>query len=932
MNKQKATLVFLGASNFKNKKLTSRDAFLNSKLAIENYFKLQSTYQIVETVDLFNKTSSATRQLTEIDKHFEKIDADYLFLIYIGHGEFRTNTDDYFWSIAATNGNNPFATSIDVKTLGHSLRKLRRTTKCICIVDCCFSAATAGALMSSGGLGAEVDRRTKNAISASQGTVVISSSAVNDVSYISNEEEITLFTRSFINITSGNSAQTELFLNSIDIVRECESWMLQTEPDIATSPQVIAPYQKGSPLIEELIFPVLTGSDSTSSTPEKASEQMVTQKKRSEHYPSQDELHEISSIVTQGEKLERELIQSIDKSSIKEQLYAYYARTKGVVSVARKIERKRIAKEREKDPEKYLVSNVTDIVGVRLITLFRDDTAGVLEALCKLLVGANGARAEISRLNPFQDEPQIKEARAYYADTFPGAHAYAVEAQEILATHFEKSPHDITVEVIEKDEYSSVHIVLNTTIVHGSEEEESSVVVPIEFQIRSVFEDAWAQVDHKLRYTKTRVSSDSGGTSTSYVSVREQIPPGAERSLKLLKRFLDNSGDLADIIRDQVDDSVSVFSIPTPSMDSADDFSRIIETLGGNPNDFKDFQSKLLKKDEFDKKYSELGSIALADPKTLKQLRQSYGKLAEDLNSLFEIAKVRQDISKFRITDDPILNYYYYSLRMEEAFCRVFSAAPNDSSEVREAKNIYVQLLPDFNDHPPLHYRLGQAYKTLGDINKAIESMSRCIKFLETGNYQAGEFDQRVSAKQYRTMIDSSYRLLAFYYWTKGKNILHQSDPDNLPSVTETEVLKLYDQAVEKTQIGLLHTEEENLLRTINNIVAYLNDVIALKKLDDLSELSVILKSMKDHSYTEYFEQFKGLIDPHSELLVNHLETLATGYKFLGIQDNAKAVAQRIIDVIRTRNLIASGEIPAAEIQEILNIALEILSQDHLDK
>lgn len=928
MIKKNAAIAILGASKYKSAKLTSRPAFLNSKEKMERYFDDQNMYNLDERIDLFDNENSASWQINEIDKFIQTIldkDIDYLFLIYIGHGEFRATKDDYFWAVAGTDEKNPYNSSIDVKTLGHSLKKLRQTTKCVCLIDSCFSAATAGAFMSSVALRDEVSKRTKKSIATGHGSIVISSSAVDNVSYISNVAEITLFTRALVEtlIKSTDTDRDEvLAINPVELVDRCEQWMLNEEPDIATSPQLIAPYQQGKSLLAERIFPILSRKmrfENDRISNEKLFVAKEIQEK-SPHYPSKDEIHEINALVSLGEKLERELVLSIDKSLIKESLYAYYARTKGAVAIARKIERKRIERERESIPDPYLVSDVTDIVGLRLITLFREDTSAVLDSLCKLLVGANGGRQEVTRFNPFSEEPKIHEARAYYSDTFPGAHSYAVDAQKILASHFEVAPHNVTVEVVEKEEYSSVHIVLRVYSASSSEEDSEVLIVPVEFQIRSVFEDTWAQVDHKLRYTKTRVSSEVGGVSTSYVSVREQIPPGAERSLKLLKRFLDNSGDLAEIIRDQVEDSTPEFSKPTPSMDSAEDFSSNIQMLDGNSLDFQEFQSILLKKDELDSKYQKLGPVELSDHNKLMRLRKSYGKLAEDLNALFESAETRDKFSKFRKMDQRV-TYYYYSLRMEEAFCRVFSASPSDLSEVREARNIYTQLLTDYSDYPPLHYRLAQTQKSLGDVEKAVNSMTRCIRSIDDGEYVNGKFDHKMSEKQYRAMIGNVDRLLGFYIWTKAQHILKEAST-LISDDKKQSVIQLYDQAVEMSLRGIFRSGSTMKLRNLNNVVAYLNDAIALTGEKDVSK---VLGSLQGRTFEEFFTEFESLIDFKSEESVKNLETLATAYRNMGRAVDAKMVARKIIEVIKNRKLIAVGEIPAEEVQEILDIALEIL-------
>lgn len=922
MSQKQAALVFIGAKKFKSDKLASRQAFLASKNFLQEYFESQELYRIVQTLDLFDSDASSSEQVGGVDKFVGDVSAaeiEYFFVVYIGHGIMRANKDDYFWAIAETNKHNPYASSIDVNTLGHSLKKLRQTTKCICLVDGCFSAATAGALQSDQALDAEVSRRTKAAISHVHGSLVISSSAVDKVSYISGVEEKTLFGRALSAVLMPSQpVDNAARLDAATLIDRCERWMEQEEPDRKTSPQIIAPFQQGRPLMSEELFPVLHSSLRLVRKTPKVPTTMKKNEEKSEHYPTRDEIDAIRDVVRCGRELEKELVLSIDKSLLKEDLYAYYARTKGVEAVARKIERKRAALAREGKDEKYEVASVTDVVGLRLITLFRDDIAGILHGLCTILVGTNGKREEFTRYNPFVLPPEIKEARAYFSETFPGAHSYAVDAQEILSSYFDRAPHNISAEIIPRDEYSSVHIVLRTDIGEAGEPVERAVSVPVEFQVRSVFEDTWAQIDHKLRYTRTRVSSE-GDEIGSYISEREDIPPTAERSLKLLKRFLDNSGDLAEIIRDEVEDTQPDFSKPTPSMDSADDFATTIAALGADPAKFDDFRSMLLRRDELDRVYTGLGTPESADQAALEKLRKAYGKLAEDINLLFESPASRERFIRLEAADDAI-KFYFYSLRMEEAFCRVFSARPGDLSEIKEARNIYSQLTKDFSDYAPLHYRMAQAQKSTGDLGRAISSMEKAIHCLESGNYLSGEYDHKLTEKQFKTLINNADRVLGFYVWAQAHNVFLSADDDQRLELVD-ETIAAYDRALQITLRGLERSEDDMRNRNLNNIVAYLNDSVVL--LGGFAELERLV-SISGRSYQEFFDELASLVDIGSETSIKRLETLATGYSLLGQRDEALKCANRIVNVITKNKLIASGEIPADEIQEILDIAIEI--------
>nr|WP_320141682.1 RelA/SpoT domain-containing protein [uncultured Cohaesibacter sp.] len=926
MERLRSAIIFIGADSFKSRQLRGSPAFFNSKKEIENYFNTQEKFFFKDKFDLFNSDDFAEQQIHKIGNFIQKIcksEVEFLFLIYIGHGEFRSSKDDYFWAVKKTSHENIYNTAIDVKTLGHSLKSLRRSTKCICIVDACFSGATANAFMSSSGPAEEIKKRSKHILPANHGSLVISSSSRDRVSLISHTEELTLFTRSLVKILHTRSAPE--ILTAPDLASRCYDWMQTEEPEFATEPQVFAPYQAGEPLLSKLLFPQILIRENKEMRPSHQNIE-VENKSNDIFSPTKDELEEIRDLIECGKILEKKVVSSIDNSTIKPKLYAYYSRTKDFASFEDKIKRKRKERIRDGSSDKYSVSSVTDVVGVRLITLFREDISAILTGLCKIISGESD---KVTSMNPFWgDSPKVTEACAYYSDTFPNARTYALEAAKIISDHFSTQigyaeKQIKLVEVTQRDDYSSIHIVVKTNV--QSETKSSEVLVPLEFQIRSVFEDTWAQIDHKLRYSKTRVTSENCATDNAVLMEREGIPPSAEKSLKLLKRMLDNSGELTEIIRSDVNGPPPQYSKHTPAMGFADDFSGAVSSLGGNPSIFEQFNSLLRKKDELDKSYFSLGEIATSDKYYLAKIRARYGTLAEDLNDLSE--QTPPPITALNTEQtNRLARFYYYSLKMEEAFCRVFSSAPSETDEIREALSIYQSLIPEFEDYPPLHFRLAQSHHSLGAFQKAIESMRACLELINSPQYQNMNFDHKLSENQNKTIRKNATRLLGYYIWT-GIEDRRRSLKKPLSPSTSIEIVKQFDEAIEVTFKGLTDAVDEDVkMRNLNNIVAYLNDVFELEGRFENTPSS--LPSMKGKKYTEIFEELLMYIDVNNHQSISRLETLATGYDILGDNKNSFIVARRIIKLIEEEELIARGEIPPAEVQDIFSRATNIVMKN----
>jgi len=161
--------------------------------------------------------------------------------------------------------------------------------------------------------------------------------------------------------------------------------------------------------------------------------------------------------------------------------------------------------------------------------------------------------------------------------------------------------------------------------------------------------------------------------------------------------------------------------------------------------------------------------------------------------------------------------------------------------------------------------------------------------------------------------------------WARA-NIKLKEAGDNLDAAVTAETLQAYDEAIGITMRGLERSSSDMRQRTLNNIVAYLNDAISLRggSIDAVREL----ESMAERSYEELFDEFASLVLPAEEVSIKRLETLATGYSLLGKSAEASSCSRQIISVITKNKLIASGEIPADEIQEILDIALKLRDRD----
>lgn len=106
---------------------------------------------------------------------------------------------------------------------------------------------------------------------------------------------------------------------------------------------------------------------------------------------------------------------------------------------------------------------VTDLIGIRVLHLFKDDWKNIHE--------------EILDLWEIREVPQINIRRGDYN---------VLQLQESIA--------DMNCEIVVRDHgYRSVHYLIGVPITKKDE-------ILVEIQVRTVFEEAWSEIDHLMRY------------------------------------------------------------------------------------------------------------------------------------------------------------------------------------------------------------------------------------------------------------------------------------------------------------------------------------------------------------------------------------------------------------------------------------------------
>lgn len=220
-------LVLLGASEFPRRPDLSSPAFASSHARIRAWLLDQAHGPVVEAADclsLFDSPRSWPDQETELadwldERLATRPEPTDLLIHYVGHGGFRDESRDYYLAIRATRPLNPFYSSIMVDSLWRALRTGARQLRRFLVIDACFSAAAARALMSPLEEVVKVRVKDLQEVEGAQavqeampdrGTAVLCSSSAVEPSSLAGAEGLTQFTDGLLRaLGAGSTAAGE---------------------------------------------------------------------------------------------------------------------------------------------------------------------------------------------------------------------------------------------------------------------------------------------------------------------------------------------------------------------------------------------------------------------------------------------------------------------------------------------------------------------------------------------------------------------------------------------------------------------------------------------------------------------------------------------------------------------------------------------------
>lgn len=549
-----------------------------------------------------------------------------------------------------------------------------------------------------------------------------------------------------------------------------------------------------------------------------------------------------------GKLVEQKLLEYLASEELHSDCYAFRTRVKPVDKLIEKVQRK-IQKN-----DQYDLLSITDVVGLRVVTLFRQDMEVVARKILGMICDA--------RNNVFQ-ERLIEEVIIYAVDH---KHDSIVQLIKSSVTDF-ISEDQIKIEESEAG-YSSIHIVTR----YGADLSHdlptcdfSGYKIPVEIQIRTVFEDAWGEIDHKYGYEHRE-----GKSTDQKIHNSEHV----KKHLRLLKSFVDACAQYADVIRQEATDVV--LSLRSENILDADDseFAVMIMQRFG-------VDSELIEK------FSEIRQVRKEAEELQKQSsEESSARYNDAIAMLQEFKSELMQEGGYCQSSDRKSEVLRHFVMLDQALCLLSNG---HSASLQDAITIYSELLADNEKYPIVNYRLGQAYSKLKDFSVAAKYYNRSKSAIE-------EYDASSESEYFLPEHDKEYilktlpKVHGYSLWKHSFDVR-----ENAESMSDT--LSLLADAYLTTSDALSHSLDADAeLGIHNNLLYYAVDYVKCGGTFD-SDSKLPKGAIETH--LKYLE---SKIELSTESDVSRLDTMAYAYQVTKDPTNAKAYAEAV------QHLILSGD------------------------
>lgn len=436
---------------------------------------------------------------------------------------------------------------------------------------------------------------------------------------------------------------------------------------------------------------------------------------------------EINEALVGAEQL-REMINhsiSLGSNSLLSQAYQVKSRVKSATGIREKIEDK-IAKGKGD----YRTNNVMDIVGFRFLTLFQQDLLSIVERF-------------VNYVESFQSPPTdlflgknlkncVEEVIVYQSNSTEEIYEsiYSFLEGFFVSRGFPSG----FVKLEKKDtRYSSVHFIVRGQVHLNSEIK----VIPIEFQLRTVFEDVWGEVQHFLMYKNPTL------TQTENMEFRKEQ---GERILSILKANIDGCSEQANLAYFTLKTESPGASLRQAKKSVTSNLTSVLEGVEGVLGSRSSEDVDKLRQKIFEAYQNLHQSQASEDPAGVavifKEVADSIRHFDEKWSSYASENQNGFSVFRYGVDMEKAATYYWIgqalndrTLNQDDPRLAEFDTA---SSYFERARQIYFKLtaLDDFAADPVLNYRIGQIYRKLSQYDLSIIYYKSAYKGMFEDNWK----------------------------------------------------------------------------------------------------------------------------------------------------------------------------------------------------
>jgi ppGpp synthetase/RelA/SpoT-type nucleotidyltranferase len=566
--------------------------------------------------------------------------------------------------------------------------------------------------------------------------------------------------------------------------------------------------------------------------------------------------------------------------SITDLAYAVKIRVKDDYRIAEKVKRKREIK----DPD-YDVPHLRDIVGLRIVTLYRLDAIAIVPILLERIFDNSGH--DESTL--FWDDP-IEEVIMYSLNPIGDAQNLAGRLRPL----FEARGLKLSVES-KPSNYTSIHIVAWG---RGKYREEYRNV-PVEIQIRTAFEDVWGEIEHRLKYKRDDIlDEDEEETHRSSVAPH----------LNVLATFIDGLAQYADQIKIQIDEPKERRIRSIKSRLAEAPLERL-NGFDGIPKEIRDLVGEAvgLSRMCFDKSAHE--DYPPARHAAAKR------RINDDLAAVSARVASEPDLR------DDIKKEILYVLDMERGLL-LFEygnglAGRAGNEALVEASRIYSRIEAEFPDRGTVRYRMAKVLDALGDTRAAQNKLEQLIAGFDATDLPPHHW-VRAAAR----------RILGVLYWEEACLAgapSHAGEEDPWPDDIKVQFGRAYEVTKEILTLEIEGEIDPNEVqgipedeKAINNLLFYSVELLVGEEADvDLPQFGYRRGDMFTYLDRMETSTSAGADD------FRHLDTRRRAYRFLQDKGKAQDICQRLIQALEERHILKRPG--GGREEEILRAAWETL-------